>query len=108
MRDAPSRVLIGALWASGAKVQAFDPEAMEEAQRIYGVRDELVLCGTQNAVLKEADALVICTEWKQFWAPDFSMMKSLLKEPLVFDGRNLFDPEMVIDHGFTYLTIGRG
>ncbi|MDB2384412.1 UDP-glucose/GDP-mannose dehydrogenase family protein [Endozoicomonas sp.] len=107
MRDAPSRVLIEALWERGAKVKAYDPEAMEEAQRIYGVRDDLQLCGTRQAALKGADALVICTEWKQFWAPDFELMAELLNEPVLFDGRNLFDPALMKRKGFVYSAIGR-
>lgn len=107
MRDAPSRVLMEALWAAGAKVQAFDPEAMEEAQRIYGVREYLLLCGTRHAALKGADALVICTEWKPFRAPDFETMQELLAESVVFDGRNMYDPELMTRKGFTYHSIGR-
>ena len=107
MRDAPSRVLMEALWERGAKVQAYDPEAMEEAQRIYGVREDMQLCGTRQAALKGADALVICTEWKQFWAPDFELMAELLNEPVLFDGRNLFDPAMMKRKGFVYSAIGR-
>ena len=107
MRDAPSRVLMEALWEAGAKVQAYDPEAMEEAQRIYGVRDDLMLFGTRQAALKGADALVICTEWKQFWAPDFELMAELLNKPVIFDGRNLFEPGLLQRKGFEYTGIGR-
>ncbi|WP_257293929.1 UDP-glucose/GDP-mannose dehydrogenase family protein [Endozoicomonas sp. YOMI1] len=107
MRDAPSRVLMEALWQAGAKVQAYDPEAMEEAQRIYGVRDDIQLCGTRQSALKGADALVICTEWKQFWAPDFDIMTELLNEPVIFDGRNLFEPSLLKKKGFYYVGIGR-
>ncbi|MGI9277968.1 MAG: UDP-glucose dehydrogenase family protein [Endozoicomonas sp.] len=107
MRDAPSRVLMEALWESGAKVQAFDPEAMEEAQRIYGVRDDLHLCGTRQAALKGADALVICTEWKPFRAPDFEEMSGLLNCPVIFDGRNMYEPERMQNKGFIYRAIGR-
>ena len=107
MRDAPSRVLMEALWQAGAKVQAFDPEAMEEAQRIYGLRDDLNLCGTAQAALKGADTLVICTEWKQFRAPDFEQIKELLDAPVIFDGRNMYDPERMKKKGFTYYAIGR-
>lgn len=107
MRDAPSRVLMEALWAAGAKVKAYDPEAMEEAQRIYGVRDDLQLCGTRQAALKNSDALVICAEWKQFWAPDFELMAELLSEPVIFDGRNLFEPEQMKKKGIVYSAIGR-
>lgn len=108
MRAASSRVLMEALWAVGAKVQAYDPEAMQEAQRIYGMRDDLQLAGTREAVLKGADALVICTEWQQFKAPDWALIKSSLNQPVVFDGRNLFDPVRMKRDGFAYYAIGRG
>ncbi len=108
MRDAPSRVLMEALWHAGANVQAFDPEAMDEAQRIYGVRDDLVLCGTRQSALKGADALVICTEWKAFRAPDFEQMEELLKEKVIFDGRNMYEPDSMARKGFTYYSVGRG
>ena len=107
MRDAPSRVLMEALWQAGAKVQGFDPEAMDEAQRIYGLRDDLTLCGTAQAALKGADVLVICTEWKQFRAPDFDQIKTLLNTPVIFDGRNMYDPARMVKKGFTYHAIGR-
>jgi UDPglucose 6-dehydrogenase len=107
MREAPSRVLMEALWAAGATVQAFDPEAMEETQRIYGQRDDLKLCGTKEATLAGADALIICTEWKNFRAPDFAALKASLGQPVIFDGRNLYDPEVVKKHGFIYYAIGR-
>ncbi|MFW3616937.1 UDP-glucose dehydrogenase family protein [Billgrantia antri] len=107
MREAPSRVLMEALWEAGAKVQAFDPEAMEEAQRIYGNRDDLSLCGTKEATLRGADALVIVTEWQSFRAPDFEQMKQQLAEPLIFDGRNMFEPKRMAIKGFVYLSVGR-
>lgn len=107
MRDAPSRVLMEALWEAGAKVQAYDPEAMEETQRIYGVRDDLQLCGTRQSALKGADALLICTEWKYFRAPDYQEMHQLLNSPVVFDGRNMYDPERMQSNGFTYIAMGR-
>ncbi|CDM89584.1 UDP-glucose dehydrogenase family protein [Xenorhabdus bovienii] len=108
MREASSRVLMEALWESGAKVQAYDPEAMQEAQRIYGQRDDLSLMGTKEAALKGADALIICTEWQNFRAPDFDIMKDSMKSPIIFDGRNLYDPERLQSRGFTYYGIGRG
>ena len=108
MREAPSRVLMEALWRAGAIVQAYDPEAMIECQRIYGQRDELVLAGTAEAALKNADALVIVTEWQQFRAPDFDLIVQLLNQPVLFDGRNLFDTERLKAHGITYYSIGRG
>ncbi|AHG18284.1 UDP-glucose 6-dehydrogenase [Chania multitudinisentens RB-25] len=108
MREASSRVLMETLWELGAVVQAYDPEAMNEAQRIYGQRTDLKLMGTKEAALQDADALVICTEWQNFRAPDFDVMKKVLKQPVIFDGRNLFDPERMQARGFTYYGIGRG
>jgi UDPglucose 6-dehydrogenase len=108
MREAASRVLMEALWDAGAKVQAYDPEAMEEAQRIYGDRDALVLAGTKEAALKGADALVILTEWQAFRAPDFDLVAERLSSPVIFDGRNLYEPERMKRRGFTYYAIGRG
>ncbi|WP_340677633.1 UDP-glucose/GDP-mannose dehydrogenase family protein [Paraglaciecola sp.] len=108
MREASSRVLMEKLWAAGAKVKAFDPEAMEETQRIYGSRPELSLMGTKEAALEGADFLVICTEWQAFRAPDFDLMKSKLSLPLVFDGRNLFEPKLMLEYGLHYYAIGRG
>ncbi|MFC6439600.1 UDP-glucose/GDP-mannose dehydrogenase family protein [Bowmanella sp. JS7-9] len=108
MREASSRVLMEQLWAAGAKVQAFDPEAMEETQRIYGSRDDLILCGTKEAALNDADMLVICTEWKTFRVPDFDLLKNKLSSAVIFDGRNLFEPEEMAERGFAYYAIGRG
>ena len=108
MREAPSRVLLEALWEAGAKVQAFDPEAMEETQRIYGNRADLALMGTKEAALANADALVICTEWKNFRAPDFESIKTELTEPVLFDGRNMFEPKTLEEKGIKYFSIGRG
>ncbi|MGM0702879.1 MAG: UDP-glucose dehydrogenase family protein [Pseudomonadota bacterium] len=107
MREAPSRVLMEALWEAGARVQAFDPEAMEEAQRLYGARDELALCGTKEAALKGADALAIVTDWQSFKAPDFELMQQQLSAPVIFDGRNLFEPKRMARKGFTYYSVGR-
>lgn len=107
MREAPSRVLMEALWKAGAKVQAFDPEAMEETQRIYGNRDDLTLCGTKEGTLKGADALVIVTEWQAFRAPDFDLIKQMLTAPVIFDGRNMYEPKRVVRRGFTYYSVGR-
>ncbi len=108
MREAASRVLMEALWNAGAKVQAYDPEAMEEAQRLYGDREDLTLCGTKEAALKGADALVIVTEWQAFRAPDFDLIAERLSAPVVFDGRNLYDPERMARRQFAYYAIGRG
>jgi UDPglucose 6-dehydrogenase len=108
MREASSRVLMEKLWEQGAKVQAFDPEAMEETQRIYGVRSDLALMGTKEATLSNADCLVICTEWQAFRAPDFDMLKNALSDSVIFDGRNLFEPQTISEYGLHYYAIGRG
>jgi len=108
MREAPSRVLMEALWAAGAKVQAYDPVAMEETQHIYGLRDDLKLVGTKEAALERADALIICTEWKNFRAPTFDVLKTALRDPVIFDGRNLYEPDRMATLGFQYYAVGRG
>jgi UDPglucose 6-dehydrogenase len=107
MREAPSRVVMEALWDKGARIRAFDPKAMEETQRIYGVRDELALVATKEQALQGADALIIVTEWKQFRAVDLGTLKTALKNPVVFDGRNLYDPALAARAGLTYFGIGR-
>src|SRR5690606_39722049 len=89
MREASSRRLMEQLWQAGARVRAFDPEAMGEARRIYGDRADLALCGSEYEALEGADALVVVTEWKQFRSPDFERMRGALADAVVFDGRNL-------------------
>jgi UDPglucose 6-dehydrogenase len=108
MREAPSRVLMEALWEAGARVQVYDPEAMDECRRIYGERDDLVYCEDQMQALEGADALAVVTEWQLFRSPDFSQIKQMLKQPLIFDGRNIYDPPQMKRDGFTYYAIGRG
>jgi UDPglucose 6-dehydrogenase len=108
MREAPSRVLMEALWAAGARVQAYDPEAHKEARRIYGDRNDLTVCDSTEDTLDGADALIIVTEWKQFRAPDFGILKARLRQPVIFDGRNLYDPDTMDMQGITYYGIGRG
>jgi len=108
MREAPSRRLMEALWQAGAKVRAFDPEARAETVRQYGERDDLVLCEHAYDALQGADVLAIVTEWKAFRSPDFSRIRSLLKTPAVFDGRNLYEPAMVEAAGLAYYGMGRG
>ncbi|SFG92411.1 UDP-glucose dehydrogenase family protein [Neptunomonas qingdaonensis] len=108
MRAAPSRVLMESLWAAGAKVVAYDPEAMNETHRIYGKRDDLSLVGTREIAAEGADALVICTEWKAFRAVDFSWLKAKLNFPVIVDGRNLYNPEDVKKAGLMYYAVGRG
>jgi UDPglucose 6-dehydrogenase len=108
MREAPSRRVLAQLWEAGAKVQVFDPEAMEEARRIFGERDDLVFCDSAFAALHDADALVVVTEWKQFRSPDFTRMREALGDAVVFDGRNLYDPAEIEAAGLAYYGIGRG
>ena len=108
MREASSRVLLDALWAAGARVQAYDPEAMDEAERIYGRRSDFTLLGTRDTAVAGADALVICTEWQHFRAPDFNHLVNHLKDKVIFDGRNLYEPSRVAAKGLIYYGIGRG
>ena len=108
MREAPSRTLLEQLWASGARVRAFDPEAATEVRRIYGERGDLVLCDGQYDALEGADALVVVTEWKAFRSPDFERIRAALKAGVVFDGRNIFEPRAVEAAGLAYYGIGRG
>ena len=108
MREAPSRVIMEALWDAGASVRAYDPEAIEETARLYPDQDGLELCDTAYGALDGADALVIITEWQEFRSPDFDMIKDKLADALVVDGRNLYEPKTVERHGLKYYAIGRG
>jgi UDPglucose 6-dehydrogenase len=108
MREAPSRVIIEALLQAGAKVRAYDPVALEEAQRIFGGRAGLSLSKSAYEVTQGASALIIATEWKEFRSPDFDRLKSSLAAGVIFDGRNLYDPAIMERFGFTYYAIGRG
>ncbi|CAD7853913.1 MAG: UDP-glucose 6-dehydrogenase (EC 1.1.1.22) [Olavius algarvensis Gamma 1 endosymbiont] len=107
MREASSRRLMESLWDAGARVRAFDPVAREEALRIYGDRDDLVLTQDTLSAVEGADALAIVTEWSEFRSPDLAAIARRLKHPLLFDGRNLFDPKVVTAAGLTYFSIGR-
>jgi UDPglucose 6-dehydrogenase len=111
MREAPSRTLIEALWRAGARVQAFDPEAMKEAKRLYPKQIAygiLTLCEHEEEALGGAAALVICTEWRAFRAPDYEVIKERLQQPIIFDGRNIHDPNRMAREGITYYGIGLG
>ncbi|MDO5504734.1 MAG: UDP-glucose/GDP-mannose dehydrogenase family protein [Pseudoxanthomonas suwonensis] len=108
MREASSRRLLEQLWQAGARVQAFDPEAMDEARRIHGEREDLRLCPSAEAALQGADALVVVTEWKQFRSPDMAHVCEALGDRVMFDGRNIYDPVEVEDAGIAYYGIGRG
>ena len=108
MREASSRRLLEQLWEAGASVRAYDPEATGEARRIFGERDDLVLCTSAASALEGADALAVVTEWKEFRSPDFSRLHAALGDAVVFDGRNLYEPEEVEAAGLAYYGIGRG
>jgi UDPglucose 6-dehydrogenase len=107
MRAAPSRTLMESLWEAGARVRAFDPVAHEEASRLYGGRDDLTLCGHAEEALVGADALVVVTEWIEFRSPDFALIRERLTHPVIFDGRNIYDPEVVAAAGLSHISIGR-
>jgi UDPglucose 6-dehydrogenase len=108
MREAPARDLMEALWAAGARVQAYDPVAMDEAKRIYGDQPGLALVGSAEAALKGADVLAVVTEWQEFRSPDFDYIRDSLRDKVIFDGRNIYDPALVKSFGLKYHGIGRG
>ncbi len=107
MREAPSRVFLEAMWDLGVNIRAFDPEAMTETARIYGDRDDLTFCESSEQALENADGLVVCTEWSAFRSPDWETVSGLLKQKVVFDGRNLYEPELMAEKGYAYYAIGR-
>ena len=108
MREAPSRVIINELLKRGAQLRAYDPVAMPEAKRVMGDPAGLTFVANQTEALQGADALLIVTEWREFKSPDFDSIRALLKTPLVIDGRNLFEPELMRSQGIEYQAIGRG
>ena len=108
MREAASRTLLERLWADGATVSAYDPEALAETRRIYGERDDLRLCADPWSALEGADALLLVTEWKAFRSPDFARIRKALAQPAIFDGRNMYEPDEVEAAGLAYYGIGRG
>ena len=108
MREAPSRFLLENIWSCGGKVRAFDPEAMDACHAIYGDRDDMAYVTSKDEALEGADCLVVCTEWRTFWSPDFKAIKRALNEPVIVDGRNLYDPSHLASMGIEYYGIGRG
>ena len=108
MREAPSRTLIDLLIEAGAKVRAYDPEARSEARRVYADEAGLTICDDRNETLRNADGLLVVTEWNEFRSPDFQHIREVLNTPVIFDGRNLYDPETLVQLGFTHYAIGRG
>ncbi|MFW2405603.1 MAG: UDP binding domain-containing protein, partial [Gammaproteobacteria bacterium] len=107
MREASSRVLMESIWEAGGRVQAYDPEAMDETRRIYGDRPDLTLCYSAQEAARGADALAIVTEWQEFRSPDFEALSGALNNNVIFDGRNIYDPETMAEYGYTYYAIGR-
>lgn len=107
LREAPSRVVISRLLGHGASVSAYDPVAMTEARRVFEGAERLTFAASANDALEGADALLIVTEWKAFRSPDFARMRDALRQPVIFDGRNLFDPARMREAGFEYFPIGR-
>jgi UDPglucose 6-dehydrogenase len=107
MREAPSRVVLESLCGAGATVRVYDPEALAEAKRIYGDKAGLIYCASPEETLNQADALVIVTEWKQFRSPDFNDLAQQLKDKVIFDGRNMYEPTLVKRFGLEYYAIGR-
>ncbi|NBQ07937.1 MAG: UDP-glucose/GDP-mannose dehydrogenase family protein [Betaproteobacteria bacterium] len=107
MREAASRVVIESLWEHGCEIVAYDPVAMDECRRIYGDHPQLSLAGTPLEAARSVDALFILTEWKEFRSPNFQELKQRMKQAIIFDGRNLYEPQLVRDRGFEYWAIGR-
>jgi len=107
MREAPSRVIIDALLKLGASISAYDPVAIDEAKRVLGGVGRLSFAASPIAACEGADALVVVTEWKEFRSPDFDALRRHLRQPVIFDGRNLYEPDVVRDAGFEHFSIGR-
>jgi len=107
MREAPSRVFMEAMWQKGVKIKAYDPQAMKETAWIYGKRDDLELCISFGDAVEGADALVVCTEWPAFRSPDWERIAESMRQKVVFDGRNLYEPSVMAEKGFIHYTIGR-
>jgi UDPglucose 6-dehydrogenase len=108
IREAPSLALMELLFACGARVRAYDPAAGASAAQLYAGRPEFTLCRRRDDTLEGADGLIVVTEWNEFRSPDFRAIKSRLREPVIFDGRNLYDPDYLEQLGFAYYAIGRG
>jgi len=108
MREAPSPVMMETLWKAGANVQAHDRAAMDETRRIYSEHGTLKLYETKEETLEGAHGLVICTEWQHFRAPHLDLLADKLKDRVIFDGRNLYEPDLVKKHELAYYAIGRG
>jgi UDPglucose 6-dehydrogenase len=108
MREAPSRDLMEAVWGAGGRIRAYDPVAMHETEKLYGKREDLHLASSPDDAAQGADALAVVTEWRVFQSPNFERLAKLLKNPVIFDGRNLYEPRFVEQAGIAYYAIGRG
>ncbi|MEO1884400.1 MAG: UDP binding domain-containing protein, partial [Methylococcales bacterium] len=108
IKNSPAIFLVSLLLDQGCTVRVYDPAAMAKAKAYFGERTNLVFCENQEGCLKEADALAVMTEWNTFWTPNFDVIKAELKQPVIFDGRNLYDPVLMERLGITYYGIGRG
>jgi UDPglucose 6-dehydrogenase len=108
IREAPSRTLMERLFAAGASVRAYDPAAGKAAARAYADQPAFTLCSRRDDTLQGVDGLILMTEWNEFRSPDFQMLKTRLKQPVIFDGRNVYDPDYLGQLGFAYYGIGRG
>lgn len=100
--------MLEALWAQGALVKLHDPKALPKIEQLYGPNDQLILCDDQYEAAKDVDALMLVTEWKQYWNPNFKTLKQCMLRPLILDGRNIYNPHYIKDLGFEYIGIGRG
>lgn len=107
IKNASIHSMLSALWAQGVIVQLHDPEALNEIAKMYGHRDDLILCQDQYQAAKNADALCLMTAWKQYWSPNFNILFNDMQHALILDGRNIFDPEYVKAQGFSYQGVGR-
>lgn len=107
IHNSPIHTMLVALWAQDVKVQLHDPQALDEIRKVYGYRDDLILCDEQYQAVEHADALCVMTAWKQYWSPDFKQIQQKMKHPLILDGRNIFNPEFVKAQGFAYQGVGR-
>lgn len=106
--NAPILKLLEAFWAQGAIVKLHDPKALQNIELYYGKREQLILCSEQYEAATEVDALLLVTEWKQYWSPDFKRLRSIMNTPLILDGRNIYDPSYIKSLGFDYVGVGRG
>ena len=107
IQQSPIHAMLKALWAQGVIVKLHDPQALSEIEKVYGQRDDLLYCQDQYEAVNDADALCVLTAWKQYWSPNYSLLKKIMQHPLILDGRNIFNPDYVKAQGFAYKGVGR-